>query len=132
MREDVCSRLIEVAIRGETITYRELMREFGIPRGHPKPGIGIGKVVGEISRYEHSKGRPLLSAIVVLAASKTKTRPQGHPGGGFFGLDGIPVHLRRPSGTHQNPALTADEEEFVKEEQERVWNYWQIHNDDNP
>ncbi len=132
MREDVRSRLIEVAIRGETITYGELMGEFGLPRGHPKPGIGIGWVVGEISGYEHSKGRPWLSAIVVLAASKTKTRPQGHPGGGFFGLDGIPVHLRRPSDAHQNSALTADEEEFVKEEQERVWDYWQTHNDDNP
>lgn len=130
MRQDVRKKLIEVAKKRETITYGELMKEFGIPRGHPKPGIGIGCVVGEISDYEYSNGRPLLSAIVVRANSGTGICPLGHPGGGFFGLDGIPVHLERPASVYSNPTLTTDEQEFVKEAQERVWGYWRTHNDD--
>jgi hypothetical protein len=76
MREDVRKKLVEVAKREETITYGELMKEFQIPRGHPKPGIGIGSVVGEISNYEYSKGRPLISAIVVGANSRTRICPK--------------------------------------------------------
>ncbi len=128
MRQDVRAKLIEIAGKGKTIAYGDLMREFGIPRGHPKPGIGIGWVVGEISEYEHSKGRPLLSVIVVRADRKTRMCPQGHPGGGFFGLDGIPLHFKRPSGAFSDP-LTIKEQEFVKEEQERVWDYWKVHDD---
>ena len=132
MRQDVRRKLIEVARRGQTITYGELMKEFGIPRGHPKPGVGIGPEVGKISRHEHAQGRPTLSAIVVLASSKTRTCPQGHPGGGYFGLPDIPTHLWRPGTEHQNPKLTSDEQRFMVQEQEEVWNYWKTHNDDKP
>lgn len=131
MRKDVRKRLIEVAKGGETITYGELMEEFGIPRGHPKPGIGIGPVVGGISDYEYSKGRPLVSAVVVRANSGTEICSQGHPGGGFFGLNGIPVHLERPPSARRNASLTTDEQRFVKEEQEKVWDYWKTHNDED-
>ncbi|MDL1891324.1 hypothetical protein FBQ87_00330 [Sphingobacteriales bacterium CHB3] len=129
MRGDVRAKLIETARRGETITYRELMNAFHIPRGHPKPNIGVGSVVGEISEYEHSKNRPLLSVIVVKARSETKRCPKGHPGGGFFGLNGVPSHLRR-SSTHFDDPLTPEEQEFVWNEQQKVWEYWKIHNDD--
>jgi len=130
MRRDVRAKLIEIARKRKTITYGELMRKFGIPRGHRKPGIGIGSVVGQISEYEHSKGRPLLSVIVVRADSKTKKCPQGHPGGGFLGLDGVPLHLRRSPGAFSDP-LTIKEQEFIKEEQQRVWDYWKAHDDDD-
>ena len=123
MRRDVRAKLIEIARKRKTITYGDLMREFGIPRGNPKPGIGIGSVVGEISEYEHSKGRPLLSGIVVRADSKTKKCPQGHPAGAFFGLDGVPLCLRRSQDAFSDP-LTIKEQKFIKKEQERVWNYW--------
>jgi hypothetical protein len=106
------------------------MKEFQIPRGGRKPESGIGWIVGEISGCEHAKGRPLLSAIVVRADSKTKVCLQGHPGGGFFGLDIIPAHLRRSPSTYSNLALTSDEQRFIEEEQERVWNYWKTHDDD--
>lgn len=130
MRQDVHKKLIEVAKKGETITYGELMNEFKVPRGHPKSGIGIGWKVYEISNYEYSKGRPLLSSIVVRANSETEVCPQGHPSGGFFAEDdGIPEHLKRSERTCQNPTLSPDEQKFVKEEQERVWNYWRTHDD---
>jgi len=130
MRDDVRKKLIEVAKRGKAISYGKLMKEFRIPRGHPKPRIGIGGIVGEISDYEYSEGRPLLSAIVVRVNSGTEICPKGHPGGGFFGLDGISTHLiRRTAKSQQNPTLTTAEQRFVKEEQEKVWNYWRTHRD---
>ncbi|MDZ7262613.1 MAG: hypothetical protein ONB05_10980 [candidate division KSB1 bacterium] len=129
MRSDVRAKLIETARKGEMITYGELMKAFHIPRAHPKPGIGIGSVVGEISEYEHSNSRPLLSVIVVGAGSKTKMCPKGHPGGGFLGLSGVPSHLRRSSTNFYAP-LTLKEQEFVWNEQQKVWKYWKAHNDD--
>ena len=57
VRNDVRERLICVAKRRETITYGELMREFRIPRGHHKPGIGIGDVLDNINRKENAEGR---------------------------------------------------------------------------
>ena len=130
MRQDVRQKLISVAKRGETITYGELMREFGIPRGHPKPGIGIGHVVGIISEHEHSKRRPLISAIVVRASSGTAICPKGVPGGGFFGLPGIPSHLIRSESAWADSRLNGEEQEFIKNEQEKVWLYWRTHGDD--
>lgn len=128
IRWDVRRKLIEVAKKGETITYGELMREFGIPRGHHKPELGIGSIVGEISNYEHSEGRPLISAIVVRADTKTRAYPHGHPGGGFMGLDGIPAQLKRRSeASWQDHKLTAEEQEWLIKEQEKVWAYWKTH-----
>jgi hypothetical protein len=123
MRPDVRQRLIEVARNRKTITYGELMKEFGIPRGHRKPGIGIGHVVGAISEHEYSHGRPLISAIVVRAYSESTICPNGAPGGGFFGLSGIPSQLIRSENNWGNP-LTNEERNFVKAEQEKIWNYW--------
>ena len=63
MRSDVRQKLIEVAKCQETITYGELMEEFGIPRGHRKPGIGIGYVVGTISEHEHDRDAHLFQLL---------------------------------------------------------------------
>jgi hypothetical protein len=127
-KDSVRKKLIEVAKRGETITYGELMKEVKIPRGGRKPEIGIGGVVGQISEDEHCEGRPRLSAIAVRTHSRRKNCPQGHPGGGFFGLEGIPPEFIRPRD-HSNLILTSREKQFVKQEQEKVWNYWKMHND---
>jgi hypothetical protein len=124
MRPDVREKLIEVAKRGGTITYGELMKEFGIPRGHRKPGIGIGHVVGDISEHEHDNERPLISAIVVRANSGTTICPKGIPGGGFFGLPGIPSILSRSESEWANPKLTEKEQKFVLAQQQKVWQYW--------
>jgi hypothetical protein len=124
MRSDVRQKLIEVAKCQETITYGELMEEFGIPRGHRKPGIGIGYVVGTISEHEHDRGRPLISAIVVRAHSERAICPNGAPGGGFFGLPGIPTRLMRPEKEWNKP-LTNEDRKFVVAEQRKVWLYWQ-------
>jgi len=123
MRRDVREKLIEVARKGETITYGDLMKSFGISRRH------IGAVVGEISGHEYSEGRPLISAIVVRSNSSTSTCPKGVPGGGFFGLSGVPGRLKRPEDAYGDSRLTGSEQQFVREQQEEVWKYWKTHND---
>jgi hypothetical protein len=126
MRADVRERLVAAAKSGETVTYGELMKQFGIPRGSPNREKGIGDVVGQISMYEHSKGRPPISAIVVTAGSRTLTYPQGLPSGGFFGLPGIPPHLKRQDQELGNP-LTLEDKEYARQQQKRVWAYWKVH-----
>jgi hypothetical protein len=121
---DVRDDLIATAKARGTKSYGELMKQktYRIPRGHPTPGIGIGHVVGNISEFESSKGRPLLSAIAVRAETEL-------PGGGFFGQIGIPKHLRRPESLWGDNRLTPAEMQFVIEEQKRVWDYWNTHED---
>ena len=103
IRDDVRKRLIEVAKSKKTITYGELMNEFHIPRGHLKHELGIGYIVGEISKFEHNEGRPMLSAIVIHKDGKSI-------GDGFY-------ELARQLGllTNQN------EKDFWIQEQQKVW-----------
>jgi len=130
MRKDVRKKLIDVAKKGKTITYGELMKRFHIPRGHLKPGIGIGHVVGIISEYEHRKKRPFLSAIVVAKGSASNVCQYGRPSGGFFFIYNLPAVLRRDESKRGVRALTNPELKFVRKEQKKVWNYWQSHRDD--
>lgn len=123
MRDDVRQRLIEVARKGETITYGALMEEFGIPRGDRYHRVGIGDVVGEISNFEYSEGRPRLSAIIVEVGSAKEPCTKGITGGGFFGLDGLPEAVRR-GAKHYNRPLTEAERRFLWQEQRAVWSYW--------
>ena len=126
MRDDVRKELIEIARAGKTITYSQLMKKFHIPRGHPKPGIGIGSVVGKISGFEDKNNRPLISAIVVRSNSASKICPQGHPGGGFFGIpsSAIPAQLRRGASRQGDPNLSKEDLEFVRDMQEKIWRFW--------
>ena len=124
VNEGVRRRMLQAAKAGETIAYGQLMKEFRIPRGHPMPGVGIGEVVGTISEHEYAEGRPLLSSIVVRAGSATRLCPKGCPGGGFFGLSGVPRKLQRRKSEWGVPSLSVEEQEFVNQEQERVWRYW--------
>jgi hypothetical protein len=132
MRRDVRRKLIQVAKDGMTITYGQLMKEFHIPRGHPTPGVGIGYVVGTISEYEDSKGRPLLSAIVVRSGSASRICPKGSTGGGFFGIPTptIPSELKRTESRISDPVLSDSELRFLRSEQEKAWKYWATHVDD--
>lgn len=125
---NVRRELIEIARAGKKITYGVLMKKFRIPRGNPKPGIGIGSVVGEMSEFEDRNSRPLISAIVVRSNSASKTcPPQGHPGGGFFGIPSlaIPARLKRDASRQADPNLSQEDLEFVREMQESVWRFWQ-------
>lgn len=124
--ENVRKKLVEVAKKGETITYGEVMQLFNIPRDHPE--FGIKDVVGDISNHEHSKDRPRLSAIVVKAGSQTESCPNGCPDGSFFGLSGLCEDLARSPSDFSEP-LSEFEQDFVKSEQKRVWMHWRADTD---
>ena len=68
MNQTVRAHLIEIARKSKTITYQELsdqcklglvMRESEFARAE------IGRIIGDISKYEHSKQRPLISSLVI-------------------------------------------------------------------
>ena len=72
--EIVRANLIEVARRRSTITYGEAAKQVGMT------AIGIGPhILDPINEYEHARGRPLLSAVVVGKSSR-------RPGRGFYAL----------------------------------------------
>lgn len=82
MNERVRTYLVEIARSGKTITYQELsdqcklgliMRESEYARAE------IGRILGEISVYEHENGRPLISSLVI-------SKGDNYQGDGFYKL----------------------------------------------
>lgn len=82
MNEKVRAVLIDLARKAKTITYQELsdqcelglfMRESEFARAE------IGRILGEISAFEHINGRPLLSSLVI-------TKGDNYQGDGFYKL----------------------------------------------
>ena len=74
----VYSELITVAKYRGYVTYQEIAKLIGLPLQGNYMGKEIGHLLGEISEDEVSRGRPMLSAIVVSTT--------GTPGPGFFEL----------------------------------------------
>jgi hypothetical protein len=82
MNAKVRTHLIEIARKGKTITYQELsdqcklglvMRESEYARAE------IGRILGEISTFEHNHKRPLLSSLVI-------SKGDNYQGDGFYKL----------------------------------------------
>lgn len=71
----------------------------------------LGEDLGEISEFEHSQGRPLLSAIVVAEENKLS-------GVGFFEM-AERLELFDPSKTSKK--------KFLEQEQKKVFDYWKNH-----
>lgn len=95
MRQDIRERLIQVAKAKRLITYKELGEEFNIPAWWRQ----LGRILGDICRYELANKRPYISGIVV----RQDTR---RPGPGFF---------KFPDMDRSRPW------EFYRDE---VWDYW--------
>ena len=72
--------LIKYASKGHFITYGDLIKEarLNLDMSSPYDRGLLGKILGAISDYEHSDGRPLLSSVAV---SKDK-----HHSDGFYKL----------------------------------------------
>ncbi len=97
-------KIIEIAKKGDTITYKELMEKMGGPgRGY------IGEVLEEICQREHEEGRPLLSALVVHSNDRL-------PGDAFWKLSLAPQHVT--NGARE------DKINFWRNEQRKIYEYW--------
>jgi hypothetical protein len=72
-------RILRVAMQRETITYRTLAEQTGLPTEGHQLGQTLAPFLDRINIYERAHGRPLLSAVVVREAN-------GRPGPGFFGF----------------------------------------------
>lgn len=96
--------LRRLASQRKVISYQELMNELGGPgRGY------IGGVLEEVCEIESAAGRPLLTVIVVHAATND-------PGPGYWMLSMVP----RVSNQRDRRIL-------VEREQQRVFDYWANH-----
>ncbi len=107
MNERLRKGLTGIARRQETITYGEVAEFLRLSMDWPPDRDKMSEVLGEISDYEHQNGRPLLSVVVVLAAT-------GEPGGGFFDL---------AKATGQMPT-DGDRALFFLRELRRVHDHW--------
>jgi hypothetical protein len=72
MNATVREYLIDRAYAGKTISYQELPIACGLKLDLSLElhRAQIGRILGDISVYEHQAGRPLLSAVAVLAETK--------------------------------------------------------------
>lgn len=74
--------LIEVAQRGETISYKELAQRLGTPTHGHALGKVLGPILDEINMWSSARGIPLVSSVVVRTSGPTA----GYPGDGFYRL----------------------------------------------
>lgn len=82
MNEKVRTHLIEIARNGKTITYQELSDQCKlglIMRDSEFARAEIGRILGEISVFEHNNGRPLISSLVI-------SKGDSYQGDGFYKL----------------------------------------------
>ena len=104
----VWRELRRIAERRETVSYSDLMDRL---RDHVEVDLGttyrtpLYAMLGHVSTYEKSRGRPLLSAIVVRAGAHD-------PGPGFF-------NLARQLGFEWE-----DDRQFFEEQRDMVWTLW--------
>ena len=99
-------KLIEVAGKGETITYKKLMNEMGGPgRGY------IGQVLEEICQEEDRHGRPLLSALAVHTVDLM-------PGNGFWKLSVVRKHFSHSRASRKKKI------DFWENERDKVYKHW--------
>jgi hypothetical protein len=98
--------LVQTAQAGKTIPYQEIGQLMGLNAETPCDRMVIGRALDEISCNENAQGRPLLSAVVVLAEI-------GYPGKGFF-------LLARELGLN----TYCDDRSYFAHELKRVHDYW--------
>jgi len=91
--------------------YSDIAPLSGLDMAFQEDRNKMAEILGDISTYEHDRGRPLLSAVVVHRGD-----PQ-LPGDGFFKL-AMSLKLIRPG---QDRAM------FWAEELKKVYEYWQHH-----
>ena len=106
MHDQIYQYLQDVAKRRDCTTYAEVARLAHLNLAQDRDRERFGKILSEISAYEHQHGRPLLSAVVLYGQGE-----ELHPA--FF-------QLARDLGLNQN----GDDLEFFINELRRVHEYW--------
>ncbi len=106
MHQQIYQRLSQVARLGQYVTYSDIAPLANLDIGIQADRNEIGRLLGEISLFEHNQGHPLLSAVVIH-------RDNNMPGQGFF-------QLARQLNLHRG----TDDLLFFIEELRRVHNHW--------
>jgi hypothetical protein len=111
MNEGIYEELKQVA-RAQTVAYYGQIAPLAdLDMDRADHRAELGRILGEISRHEHSLGRPMLSAVVVHAPGGEDSL---QPGKGFF-------ELARELGV-QPP--DDDDDTFYQNELRRVHAAW--------
>ena len=112
LRDCIIQRVREI---GKPITYGQVNQFFDsyYDLSQSIQRHRFGEDLGDVSEFENSQGRPLLSAFVVQ-------KENGMPGNGFFEM-AERLQLYDPSKTSKR--------KFLKQEQEKVREYWKTHSD---
>ena len=110
--KDIRNILIERAELGATIQYGKLNELIGCPYNLEisSERTRMGEDLGDISEFENSQGRPLLSSVVV--------NTNGVTGVGFFEM-AQKLELFDPS--------KQSKKKFLQQEQKKVFEYWKRH-----
>jgi hypothetical protein len=103
------NRLVRLAKSRQTTSYGDIAPLAGLDTRKVADRSKIARILEEISVYEHSRARPMLSAIVLYTESSS-------PGQGFFELA---RSLDRYSGTDEH-----SERQFLSSEIASVWAQW--------
>ena len=98
-----------------TITYSELGKRIGL---HPLSEwfhLKIAWILYACATYAYEDGLPMITALVVNSET-------GQPGKGFWGLDGIPVRLRKVTKIEDiTPfAISGERDDFWVAELKRI------------
>jgi hypothetical protein len=97
------------------VTYDELNQacSLGLNFGNPSDRNKIAEMLGNVSEFEVKKGRPMLSAVVILKGSQPAS-----PGKGFFNWANT---LKVPRRTQEDDQL------FHARVLRDVFTYWKSH-----
>lgn len=115
MNREIRSLLIQYARIGRTISYSQLNEQLqlGYDFNLEFHRSQIGEDLGDVSTYEHLKGRPLLSALVVQQGSN-------YEGDGFY-------KLCENLGYGNWETLKQNRTDFDEIQKDRCFDFW---NDD--
>ena len=111
MNKDVYNKLVELSKKKDIITYRELCEQCNLRLDMSKSSDvnKIASILDEISSFENSQNRPLLSAVVIGKVTK-------YPGKGFFTM------AKREGRYTGNNDI--DKLEFFSMEVKKVFKHW--------
>ena len=106
MHPEIYDEPKRVAKAASYTTYSDIAPLAELDMDTPSHRDEIGQLLGEISKYEHSQRRPMLSAVVIH-------RDNNMPGMGFF-------KLARELGAYTG----SDDLKFYLDELKRVHQHW--------